>query len=336
MKITLMGILLILVASNLYAGLFKITNISGGVAAEAAAKVLETEINSGLPDADQSTYLLGMGNSSLMANKGAGVDYASDISIMEFAWGFGVGADLGENSLTDLIGGSIDGSQVKGFGIQTSILLGLHLGIFPGGIGPFDFDSTNVYLQFMSMDTPDVGGFKGDFSVFSGHVQYKWIKPASIGIIKWGGVDFTTGFEYSSLKLNYTKNFNKAMSASGETATINADINVGADITTYSIPFELSTNFRMLYVFTPYFGLAGDLNFGSAKSIVSASPTITMSVGTASGELDLGQETDVDLFTMRGFMGIQLSVPIVKLYLQIQKSFSVDTWGANFGFRLAW
>lgn len=337
--------LLLCFVSVANAALFKITNRTGGPAALLAMQLLEDDINKSLPDADHTNYLKGMANSSIMANKGLGIDYAADMSIIEAGLGIGIGADLGgsNGSFSKLVTGDVDANQIRGFGIQSTFMFGLHLGIIPfKGIGPFEFKRANLYFNLMSSDMPEQDGIEGKISSSGFHLQYKIIDEIGLplGMLKWGGLSFSTGLEYSKMKISYSMAYDEGMEYSGTTASFDGNVKVGADIATYSIPLELTTSFQFLYIVAPFCGVAADFNFGEAKSIAELTGDITVTgieTGTGTASLSLGDKVSPETFSYRYLAGIQLNIPFARIYAQIQKSISpAGIWGIGLGARIAW
>ena len=332
---------MIFLSLSVHAGLFTIER-SGIPALDAVLTELEEGVNSSIPDAEQTTYLEGMANASVMSTKGSGVDYASDISILGFTYNIlGIGIASGDSTFFDVISGDINETDLAGIGLQMSFTLGVNLRLLPiDNFLGFDLNKTKLYLQGFSADIPDTTSFKGDFNVYGIHLQYKWIEPASIGLVKWGGVDISTGIEYQQLHLELIVPFtNETEAGGGYTASFTGDVNVGADVSTYSIPFEISTYARVLYSLKPYMGLAGDLNFGSAESIVTSDQTISFSgttSGTVAGSINLGESVAPTFFTMRWFAGVQADIWLFKMFAQFQQSLTIDTWSTNLGVRFAW
>ncbi len=321
---------------SIQAGLFQITNRTG--TCSVACDVLENQVNSNLPEADQSNYLQGMANSSVISQKGLGASYGTNIEFIEVGFTGALGADLGNNSTGDLIGGDVDYNQVRGIGIGGAVSLGLKGSLFGSKFGPFDMSRTSFYGYFLNMDPPDTDGLGGETTSLGFHVQYKIIPEVSLGpgLLSWGGVDFTFGFERASMSLQFIETLNETVSESGATASFTGQATVGADVTTYTIPFELSTNARLFYVFSTFAGLGADLSFGKAKSIATLTGDVSVTGGgTGDAQLDLGTEESPDTFAFRGFIGIQANLTALNTFLLVNKGFTNGTLGLALGVRLA-
>ncbi len=330
------------------AGLFKVT--CNGSAAncsdpnlQQAIRDLETAVNKDLPDADASTYLKGMANSSVMANKSNGVDYANDIDLFVVGIGVGLGADVGNNSLGDLIGGDVDANQLRGVGIQPALMVGLDMGIFDiGEIGFIDFNKMKVFANFFTYEL-DQSDIKGDIFNFGLHARYKYIDPISVvpgRMLYWTGLDIITGFEYSKLDVSYSTRQSGTYTSGSTSATVDGLITAGAKVSTISIPVEVSTGVQLGYVFSTYAGLGADINFGKAEGKARSDANISTSGAppgtTLTGTIDEGQDDNPDTITPRAFAGIQFNVPFVRIYAQLDRQLTGDVWGAGAGVRITW
>lgn len=303
---------------------------------------VEKEVNKDLPDADASTYLKGMANASVMSAKGVGTDYANDIDLFIFGVGVGIGADVGSNSFSDLVGGDVDNNQVRGVSFAPSIMFGLNLGVFDMPKWSFlDLNKVKLMGNFftMKLDSFD-DDLDGKVTNFGIHARYRIIDPVDIvpgRMVRWNGVDITTGFEYNSLDLRYLSRFDdQEIEVDGQTATIDGTVRVGADVSSASIPVVASTGVQLGYILTTYGGLGVDLNLGSSKSLASLDADIDAGGFEGDGVLDLGQKDSPSALTGRAFFGLQLNLSVVKLYAQLDKGFSSGLYAANAGLRLTW
>ena len=346
MKKLLLGFTILassLTINTTQAALFSITCNSGTAVCNAIEPVrlkMENDINADLPDADASNYLKGMANASVMSNKANGTDYADDIDVFVVGVGVGLGADVGNNSFGDLIGGDIDGEQLRGIGVQPSLLVGLNLGLFNLPMwGEFDPNKVKVFLNFFTYDKNDAE-VTAELTNFGVHFRYKFYDPVAVlpgKLVHWTGVDISTGFEYSKLNLAYTTSKSTTYTEGAFNATITGNLLVGAEVTTMSIPVEVSTGVQLGYVLSLYTGLGADLNFGSAEAKANVNAPITASNGASlTGALDLGQEASPTTITPRGFFGFQINVPFVKLYVQLDKMLAESAYGLGTGVRVTW
>ncbi len=320
------------------AGLFKITNRTGDCTL--VCDRLETQVNANLPEADQSNYLKGMANAGVASQKGLGASYGSNIKFMEVGFTGALGADLGNNSMSDLIGGDVDTNQIRGVGVGAAVSLGLKGSNFGSKFGPFDMKRASFYGYFLKLDAPDTDGLDGNTTSLGFHMQYKIIEGfgAGFGFFEWGGVDITTGFERSSMNIKFIEPINETVTEGGVTANFDGTAAVGAKVSTVTIPLEISTNFRLLYLTSFFGGLGMDLSTGSAKSIANLSGNINItggSGGTGQATLDLGTEEGPSTISTRAFFGVQFNLTILNAFVLVNKGLTNDTLGLAFGARIS-
>lgn len=337
-KLLLTILLLVMGVCSARANLFKIINRTGSCST--VCDQLETQVNNNLPDADQSNYLKGMANASVASQKGLGASYGSNIDYMEVGFTGALGADLGNNSMSDLISGDVDTNQIRGVGVGAAVSLGLKGGLFGSKIGPFDMKRTAFYGYFLTLDAPDTDGLEGDTTSMGVHVQYKLIEGfgAGFGLFEWGGVDVTTGFERSSMKIKFVEPITESVTEGGITANFSGTATVGADVSTVTIPLEISTNFRVLYLTSFFAGLGMDISSGKAKSIANLTGDITITGGgggTGQATLDLGSEEGPSAISTRAFGGFQVNLTVLNAFVLVNKGLTNDTLGVAIGARIS-
>ncbi|HLE12451.1 MAG: hypothetical protein A2504_07830 [Bdellovibrionales bacterium RIFOXYD12_FULL_39_22] len=364
-SLKLLVVLSLFLSASTYAGLFKISNRSyGDLDADNPAEALfielidtgfdtlEADINSKLPNTESSKYLDGMSNASLMAAKGLGVDYSSDMDIFVIGGGAGVGVDLGDNGFGDVVSGKIDLTQAAGAGIMASLMLGFNLSAIPGVTLPkiwfVDLEKINVFINYFGY-TVSQSGITGKVNHFGLHAQYQLIegkKFLPFRMARWGGVRVTSGYEYGSMKLIYARDIEESVpidfgGAGSSEVTYDGTVQIGAEGSMHSIPIEVTTDFQWLYLFTTYVGLGTDITVGSAKSIANTTGDVSVPVpthdpATAVASLDVGDEGGPNLLTFRGFVGQQFNFSILKIGLQLDHSFGTGAWGANVMAKITW
>lgn len=322
--------------------------VAAGIAAE--VQKIEDEINDGLPSAATPDRMLeGMANSSVMAGKGIGSDYASNMSVFLIGAGVGVGADLEKNEDAD--------ADLSGAGVQGGIILGTNLGWIdsPTFLG-LESDRLNVYINFMKykheMETGDTHA-KIDLASYGMHFSYDWVKPSGNVLLGWGGIKVHWGYEYNRTTLKFNSEITEDLSTTptaGTTYTSSIVANPFAtiDVTTQSIPIEISTSIQFLYFVSLYTGLGADYNIGTAtgKGDLDSSTANVNCAGIACspgpgdvGDIDTEANIDgkgkVNPFLFRGFGGVQLNLPFIRIFAQVDKAFGNDLIGATVGVRLA-
>lgn len=151
------------------------------------------------------------------------------------------------------------------------------------GINTSKFLLKNLYLGvkfgFMKLDIEDVS-----FKTFSAGLtgNYQWVprKSVGFGVLQWRGVNLGTGVIYQRTSLGYdfaldpyeediTVDNGLGLSYA-MTATLKPKLNLDFNINTVTVPLEIMTSVRLLWIINLAFGAGIDLGFGSAKLDVGA------------------------------------------------------------------
>jgi hypothetical protein len=314
----------------------------------------EDKVNKDFPSGTPDRMMEGMANSSVMAGKGIGTDYASNMSVFIIGAGVGVAADLEKPKDSD--------SDLSGVGVAPGVMVGFNLGFLDAErILGMHTDRLNLYFNFMSYKHKQILSDKADEEsditldtlAFGTHVRYDWITGAGNKALGWGGVKLNFGFEYNKstfdFKTKISEDVNETVSGTGEVISGKIEGTPVASIlaSTMSIPLALSTDVQILYFFTLYGGLGADYNMGEAKgkgNLNGKDSTLTCTGGAACGTpaqvvvrptANLDTSAKVDPFTFRGFAGFQFNLPWTRIFVQVDKSLSNDLVGATAGLRFA-
>jgi hypothetical protein len=351
----LLVVLCLCIAAPSYAQIFRLNYIPAGTqpAIEAAiaseiAKA-EADINKDLPGAPPERLMEGMANSSIMAGKGIGSDYASRMDVFLIGAGVGAGADLAKDKTTD--------SDLSGIGVQGGVIIGTNLAwMDTQNILGFDTNRLKIYANFFKYDLEKASSdttISAELFSIGSHVSYQWILGSPSKLFGWGGVQFHLGYEYNKTQIGFTNKLNEVVTTTqgGDTATVNITGTPKAVITakTMSIPLEVSTSLQFLYLFTLYGGLGADYNVGSATGkgdINSNTSTVNCSgtgvcggnpsLGTVSPTAALDAKGKPSPFLFRGFGGFQLNLPFIRVFVQADKALGNDLVGASVGVRLVY
>lgn len=339
----------------------KVTDYDGADSYPALKALIDTElakvvadINKDLPGGPPDRLMEGMANSSVMAGKGIGTDYASNMKVMIIGAGIGVGADLAKDKTTD--------SDLSGAGVAPGIMMGMNLGFMDSErfLG-MDTDRLNMYVNFMSYnykyDTKDKENPTNiDLGMTAAgvHFRYDWIKPRGNKLLGWGGVKFNFGYEYNKTDIVLNSSINETVNTTDSGATINGTITGSPQATimstTHSIPLALSTDVQLLYFLTLYTGMGVDVNFGKAEgrgNLNAQESTISCSSGvtcTAASNPDIKVQASADIngngavnpFLFRGFAGLQINLPFIRIFGQVDKAVGNDLIGATAGVRFVY
>jgi hypothetical protein len=276
-----------------------------------------------------------------MASAGTGVVYGASYSYALLGGGLGLGVDLGKgNSISKVISGDFDAKKFAGFGAQGSALVGLNPGAFLSEkwFGVIEPSRLRVYLSFMSLSR-DFDAINLEFRNFGLVGQYRLIQEKSWGlnVLKWGGVDISSGLKYSKLEAGLQVDLNESFTQSGQTISVAGPVKISADSSNFSIPIEASSSLRILYVLNFIGGLGADVNMGKTSGKGAFSAAISGPPGSeGSGEAKVGSDSSPGLVNLRGFAGAAFEFAVGSLYANVQKSLTAGVWGVNLGVNLFW
>jgi hypothetical protein len=315
------------------------------------AKV-QAEINKDMPSAPPQRLMEGMANSSVMAGKGIGSDYASNMNVFLIGGGIGVGADLEKDPTTD--------SKISGAGVAPGIIVGMNMGFLERkSLLGLDPKRLNAYLNFMkysheqaiSDKENEKSSAKLDMMALGMHFRYDWIRRRGSKLLGWGGVKLHTGYEYNKTDIAFTSEFKKEVNSSSGNVEIAGDVKGNPtaliNATTHSIPLEISTDVQLLYILSLYTGLGMDYNMGKATgkgSLNAEESQIQCRAGTdcdnagnpnasIQADANIDAEGKVNPFLFRGFAGLQVNLPYVRIFGQVDKAFGSELIGATAGVR---
>jgi hypothetical protein len=315
---------------------------------ESALRSVEEEINKEFPSSEDPRRLMeGMANSSVMAGKGIGSDYASRMKVFMIGGGVGVGADLEKDKTTK--------SDLSGVGVQGGIIIGTNLGwMDTEKILGLSTNRLNLYANYLGYNLDRKVGdenkdqIEAKLQSFGFHASYDLVLPRGNSFLRWGGIKVHTGYEYNSteltfkttLKENVSTTLGGGVSASG---TLTGNPAATIDVSTQSIPLEISTNIQLLYLVSIYTGLGADFNFGNAKSKgalnAGDSPILINGANTGTtvtADANIEGKGKVNPVLARAFAGVQINLPYINIFVQADKAFGNDLVGASAGVRIVY
>lgn len=348
----------------LSAQIFKISNLAcGGSGLELTAcqnslasirtqfEKIQNQVNDSLPAVDGERYANGMANSAVLSTKGLASDYAANIKIFSLGFSGGAAFDPGD---TTLAGG--DPKKYSGVAATLSFMMGLNLGIIPGipKIGPVDLSKGVLFFNIFSMDIPSVitdrvPNLSGNFTTFGLNLRYKVIPGMDylMGLFGWGGIDITSGLNYTKMKVQFEKDFQEKVTQNNINSTgynfvgnFTGTGRVGPNLSVFTIPVDISTSATVLWVFQLYTGLGVDLNLGSSDMAAGIDDgKIYGKVGnnahiTGDAKLKLGGESGPDALSLRLFAGLQYDFKVLNTFSQFNYSPTSGTYGITFGMRV--
>lgn len=285
---------------------------------------------------DQGPFLGAMANAGSLAARGMGVDYATNPK--KFVLGASFGSAVYDDGTS--LSNEDEGLPEAGFGTQASVMAGINLGVF-NGKDTFA-DRMMLYGHFLSLATPRVGEFDGHATQAGGHLQMKLVPKLGIGVAEFGGLDFTTGVEFTRYTLGLSEQL-AFDTPGGDEATVTWRTDGSFTVTTtgLTIPLEASTNVRLLFL-TVFGGAALDLhplNTGSSNASLSGNLVATSDLiadETHIGEAALSITADGRGLpvTPRVFVGPQVNLWAVRAYMQLNVGLT-GGFGLHAGARIA-
>jgi hypothetical protein len=319
----------------------------------------EDRVNADLPQEGPDRLMQGMANSSVMASKGIGKDYASYMNMYLIGASAGIAVDQQYDSTID--------SEISGGGAALGLVVGTtarNLGIerFAG----LDAKRLGIYANFMrynhnqiiQSDPESESNLAADLFNLGVHFRYDWIDGTGNTLLGWGGLKLHWGFDYNQTTIIFENELDKNINLinlpneSGDSASIAGRITGSpryqVKSVTHSIPLEISTDVRFLYFMTLYGGLGTDINYGKAtgEGLLNGnvSPLACTSGAACVGITDLkvqvqanlDAEGRVDPLMLRGFTGVQLNVPYFRIFAQVDQAFGTELIAVSTGLKFVY
>jgi hypothetical protein len=311
---------------------------------------LQSDINDELPNDTPGEMMKGMANSSVLAGKGIGSDYASYMDVFLVGVGLGLAADFEKPNDVE--------SNYSGVGVAPGFVVGANLRKM--GVGTFaglDASRVNTYFNFMKLgitrDLEDNGGVNSEGRLDSLslglHFRYDWVPGNNNSNFRWGGLKLHWGYEFNQSNIVYEQDLDKSINVIDDVADLNGRLTgrpkYQIETQTHSIPLEISTDVRMFEFLSAYGGLGTDISYGKAKGSGILDGTVSPIVCTNSGlcgggtviqlqaQANLDAEGKVNPIMLRGFTGLQINIPYVRIFAQIDKVFGTELLGGTVGIR---
>lgn len=273
-------------------------------------------------------WLVQMAEANAFATKGMGVDYATNPQT--FVLGGSIGTAVNGAGFQFVKGGQ--DLPEAGFAFQASAMAGVNLGALSS---KESFLRRFVLYANGMMAGGASGPFEADLNNYGAHLQFKLIKPPSLGVVEWGGLDLTGGWEASNYKLKLSQ----AIPVDGEQLRWDATGTFDVAAHSESVPLEVSTNLRV-FVVSAYLGAGVDLRQAAhAQSSLSLDGPIWLTVsqpeteiGSVRASLEAGGD-GVEVVP-RAFAGAQINVLFVKVYGHLNVGLD-DRYSGHLGVRVA-
>jgi hypothetical protein len=287
-----------------------------GVDLETLRGQMQTELQNLFQTSRLPDYLRAFGDAQSFTTRGMGVDYASNFKAVMV----GIGANLSLN-------------VEKGY-------LPEGTGAEPPAGGVVGIAPICLYANYFKRSAT-IDDFTADLSNFGVHAQLKLFGPEGSGLmdalVQWGGLDITTGFERANLGMTLKQGFRRnipvgmvgAQGGGSPLIDLNTTGSFRMNARTLSIPLELTTNFRLLYLLSVYGGLGFDWQLGGGSDMSVAlngnmtgvtpaaggQPSMRVDVGTAA--ITATESVEPSAGRLRWLLGAQVNVLIVRLFVQL-------------------
>ena len=300
---------------------------------------IEGQLNEALAEqlklGDQDQFTRSMAEAASMSIKGLGVDYASNIKT--FVVGGAISSGAHEAGLSFKKGEAT--LPQGGYAGQLTLMAGLNLGM--GGKEKGFFDRFRLYANGLALKFPSSREFGGNMANVGGHLQFKLIGGINGKIVEWGGLDLTSGFEYTHYTLSLRSDLPLPAPIAGGNATWGATGTYDLNTSAWSMPIEASTNLRVA-VATVYLGGAYDLNTATTTSDAALNGPITATITDininneriGSASLNLSGSGSAAPTNVRIFMGAQANIMMLKAYGHLNIGLN-GALGGHLGLRVA-
>lgn len=266
---------------------------------------------------DLNEFLRLSANAQSMVNKGIGVDYASNptgfLMGIAVSGAFDAGnADIDDIENLDFV--NFDRAVPIGVGAQISLMIGYN---FAGAGLP----GLTLFLNGLAFPL-QYEEYQADFRNFGFHAQYKLFGPQGNEAAQWGGLDITSGLQFSETVLDLDQAIDRGLALLGPAGSAIIQTATEGDLeltqTAWTIPLELTTNVRFLYFLSIYGGLGVDFQFGSASMSADLASPLTEG-GQTIGDVTIEANDDAgpSPVLLRFLTGVQINAGPIRIFGQL-------------------
>jgi hypothetical protein len=285
---------------------------------------LTDKLNSAFQMVDAVGFVRRFGDAQSFTSKGMGVDYASEATYLEFGGSVSFALGMDRTYQPD----KTQGFPIQGVGFNASLMGGMSFGFL--GI------PLMVFGNWMQVPSTSYGAMSGTLNNWGVHAQVRLLGPSRDNsalkmLVRWGGIAITSGVDYSHMSLGLSKPFKSTFNIPNTTgmnvavAGEAAGATFTVDMTTKSIPLEITTSLRLLTLLTVYGGMGIDWQLGGGSSMelnmtgLSLSGQINNVSNTNLGTADVSASAKASPSSakMRGILGAQINLAIVRLFAQV-------------------
>jgi hypothetical protein len=286
-------------------------------------------------------YVRSFGDAQAFTTRSLGVDYGSVVRFVEV----GFAANVAMNGNQALFEKDPQTQPIGGLAPNLTAMAGVSLDAIGVPITLFG----NYFKSKANLN--DVAVKLDNFGV---HAQLKLLGPrretAWSALVRWGGIDITSGLDHGHMQLSLRRDFSREVPITDAQHQKLAQVDVAAagmfvmDATTWSIPLEVTTNLRFLYVLSAYGGLGFDWQMAGGSTMqVDLSSTLTGTVPSQNATIPVGtasilarESADPSTSRIRGLVGLQANLFLLKIFVQLNAIPSPFLASLAFGARLVW
>ena len=274
-------------------------------------------------------YLRSFADAHAFSSRGMGADYASNFGAVMLGASVNLSLNVEDAFAPE---GTRTQAPLAGMAPNFTLLGGVNLAAF--GLPPI-----TVYGNYFDRSTR-LDDFDLDIRNWGVHFQYKLFAPmgdALAGIIRWGGLDITTGLEQSRLGVTlaapaFRRNIPRERPAGappGTTASVDVRTTgrYSLDMRMLNVPLEVTTNLRLLYALSVYGGFGLDWQLGGGSDLLIDLDGAMTGVVTQNGQemrtdigaaaVDATESVGPSVGRLRWLAGVQVNVLILKVFAQI-------------------
>jgi hypothetical protein len=309
-----------------------------GISIQELETEITDEINAVYNVLQAEEYLQALADAQAFSNKGLGVDYASNPTFITFGLAANATVAFGDDGFRE----AESDQPVANLSPNISFMVGANL----NALGRPKLNNLTIFANGFSYKTNFTDEVEGRITNVGLHVQYKLFRrPDKLiqGIIRWGGLDLTAGVEYARLGISLEKDeIESELELDGGQARFDGVGTLDLDTETWTVPFEVSSNLRLLKFITLFGGTGIDIQMGGNEMDVNLDGTLTGIDPNDQSETEIGTANVSVLETagpnrgkMRFFGGIQANILIVRASLQLNVA-PDRAVGLTFALRGAW
>jgi hypothetical protein len=287
-----------------------------GTSSTQLAADIQKQVNAAYDTTNLGGFVRSFADATTFAQRGLGVDYMS----LPGSFIIGVGGQIALATDGDL---NPSQSSTAGFAANFSIMLGLNL-------KAYDHPKWTLFVNgFYENGSTD--RLNGAITTAGGHVQYRLVdaqvdQGVEAAILRWGGLDLTSGIEYTRWAFaandNITNNYTVSESGGSANLTVDSTGTFNFKSNALTVPIELTTGFRLVELFSFYGGVGFDFTEGKAYLDANLNGTMKTPDGTNVGTVTISgtASNTASPGNFYGLAGVQINLWALKIFSQVNLS----------------